>query len=79
VVARQGSAFCIYFMDHEPRDWHDLAANHDSARDLKMRLRMIEKGVYFFPVETKQRSISAAHTQEGIDLTLGALDESLRA
>lgn len=78
VVARQGSAFCIYFMDHEPRDWHDLAKNHDFARDLKMRRRMVEKGVYFFPVETKQCSISAAHTEEDIDLTLRALDESLR-
>ena len=35
MVARQGSAFCIYFMDHEPRDWHDLASNHDFARDMK--------------------------------------------
>jgi glutamate-1-semialdehyde 2,1-aminomutase len=78
VVARQGSAFCIYFMDHEPRDWHDLAKNHDFARDLKMRRRMVEKGIYFFPVETKQCSISAAHTDEDIDSTLRALDESLR-
>ncbi len=78
LVARQGSAFCIYFMDHEPRDWHDLASNHDFARDLKMRLRMVEKGIYFFPVEVKQLSISAAHTEADIDLTLTALDESLR-
>lgn len=79
LVARQGSAFCIYFMDHEPRDWHDLAKNHDFARDLRMRLRMVERGIYFFPVETKQCSISAAHTEEDIDLTLRALDESLRS
>jgi glutamate-1-semialdehyde 2,1-aminomutase len=77
VVARQGSAFCIYFMDHEPRDWHDLASNHDFARDMKMRRSMVEKGVYFFPVETKQCSISAAHTQEDIDLTLRVLDETM--
>jgi glutamate-1-semialdehyde 2,1-aminomutase len=42
LVARQGSAFCIYFMDHEPRDWHDLATNHDFPRDLNMRRRMVE-------------------------------------
>jgi glutamate-1-semialdehyde 2,1-aminomutase len=78
VVARQGSAFCIYFMDHQPKDWHDLASNHDFSRDLTMRRRLIEKGIYFFPVETKQCSISAAHTKEDIDLTLRALDESLR-
>jgi glutamate-1-semialdehyde 2,1-aminomutase len=78
VVARQGSAFCIYFMDHEPRDWHDLAQNHDFARDLKMRRRMIERGIYFFPTETKQCSISAAHSEEDIALTLQAIDESLK-
>ena len=49
VVARQGSAFCIYFMDHCPRDWHDLAAHHDSAFDRKMRQDLITRGVYFFP------------------------------
>jgi glutamate-1-semialdehyde 2,1-aminomutase len=79
VVARQGSAFCIYFMDHEPRDWHDLASHHDFVRDANMRRSMIEKGIYFFPVETKQCSISAAHTEEDIDLTLRALDQSLRS
>jgi len=77
VVARQGSAFCIYFMDHEPVDWHDLASHHDFALDLKMRRRMVEQGIYFFPVETKQCSISAAHTEADIDATLEALDKSL--
>ena len=78
VVARQGSAFCIYFMNHEPSDWHDLAKSHDFAHDMRMRRRLVEKGIYFFPVETKQCSISAAHTEEDIALTLRALDESLR-
>jgi glutamate-1-semialdehyde 2,1-aminomutase len=77
LVARRGSAFCIYFMDHEPRDWHDLAANHDFALDKRMRLRMVERGIYFFPIETKQCSISAAHTEEDIDRTIEALDQSL--
>ena len=26
VIVRQGSAFCVYFMDHAPQDWHDLAS-----------------------------------------------------
>ncbi|MGH9511422.1 MAG: aspartate aminotransferase family protein [Terriglobales bacterium] len=78
VVARQASAFCIYFMDHEPRDWHDLATNHDFPRDMSMRRALVEKGIYFFPIETKQCSISAAHTEEDIDFTLQALDDSLK-
>jgi len=79
VVGREGSAFCIYFMDHEPRDWHDLASNHDFVRDRDMRLKMIERGIYFFPIETKQCSISAAHTESDIELTLKALDDCLQA
>ena len=70
VVARQGSAFCVYFMDHPPVDWHDLASHHDFARDEAMRRALIEDGIYFFPLATKQCSISAAHLPEHIALTL---------
>jgi glutamate-1-semialdehyde 2,1-aminomutase len=78
-VARQGSAFCIYFMDHKPVDWHDLAANHDFAFDERMRREAIDRGVYLFPLATKQYSISAAHQEADIDLTLEVLEQSLRA
>ncbi|HKT13220.1 MAG TPA: aspartate aminotransferase family protein [Terriglobia bacterium] len=77
VVARQGSAFCIYFMDHCPRDWHDLAANHDFALDATMRRELIERGIYFFPLATKQCSISFAHTAEDIEATLESLEDTL--
>lgn len=69
-VSRQGSAFCLYFMDHEPVDWHDLAEHHNMELDVRYRRLLIETGVYHFPVATKQGSISAAHTQDDIDLTL---------
>ncbi len=74
-LVRQGSAFCLYFMDHPPVDWHDLAAHHDFALDSRMRLEMIDRGVYYFPTATKQCSISAAHCEADIDQTL----ETLRA
>ena len=73
-VARQGSAFVLYLMDHEPQDWHDLAESHDFARDVVLRRALIERGVYFFPVATKQCSVSAAHTEADIDSTLEALE-----
>ena len=47
------------------------------AKDLDMRRALIERGIYFFPVATKQCSISAAHTEADIDRTLEALDEVL--
>jgi glutamate-1-semialdehyde 2,1-aminomutase len=70
VVARQGSAFCVYFMGHCPQDWHDLAAHHDFALDEQMRRELIEQGIYFFPLATKQCSISYAHRPEDIEMTL---------
>ena len=70
VVARQGSAFCIYFMNHTPNDWHDLAAHHSFGLDESLRRKLIEHGVYFFPLATKQCSISFAHTREDIGTTL---------
>jgi glutamate-1-semialdehyde 2,1-aminomutase len=79
VVTRQGSAFCIYFADHAPLDWHDLAASHDFAVDEQMRQNVIERGVYIFPLATKQCSISAAHTSDDIGFTLSALHASLEA
>jgi glutamate-1-semialdehyde 2,1-aminomutase len=77
VVARQGSAFCIYFMDHCPKDWHDLAAHHDFSVDENLRRKLIEVGIYFFPVAGKQCSISFAHTTADIDLTLEQIRDQL--
>ena len=77
VVARQGSAFCLYFMDHLPIDWHDLAAHHDSALDDALRQSLIADGIYFFPLATKQCSISAAHQAGHVDETLVAVEKAL--
>lgn len=76
VVARQGSAFCVYYMDHLPVDWHDLAQHHDFARDEAMRQAAIQGGIFCFPLATKQWSLSVAHTAEDVDLTLRAIDEA---
>ena len=69
-VARQGSAFSFYFTKQAPRDLHDIILHHDFKRDLALRRSLIQQGVFFIPIATKQCSISAAHTQEDIDFTL---------
>lgn len=79
VVSRQGSAFCSYFMDHLPVDWHDLAQHHNFKFDLQMRRKLIESGIYFFPLAVKQCSISAAHTETHVDRTLEKMAEVLKA
>ena len=70
-ISRQGSAFCAYFMDHSPKDWHDLAEHHDFEFDLRYRRALVQERVYHLPVATKQGSISLAHTDADIDETLG--------
>jgi glutamate-1-semialdehyde 2,1-aminomutase len=54
VVSRVGSAFCAYFMDHVPSDWHDLAAHHDFERDRRYRRALLDRGVFHFPLPWKQ-------------------------
>jgi glutamate-1-semialdehyde 2,1-aminomutase len=69
-IGREGSAFCVYFMDHEPRDYHDVAQHHDFAFDKEYRVQLIQKGIFHFPLPIKQGSISFAHTQRDIEETL---------
>ena len=76
-VVRQGSAFVIYFSDRAPRDWHDLVENHDFAFDNDFRRRLLHRGVYFFPLATKQCSLSAVHTEQDIDRTIEAVAAAL--
>lgn len=69
-IARQGSAFCVYFMDHMPVDYHDILKHHDFAFDKTYRLKLIEQGIFNFPLPIKQGSISFAHTAQDIAETL---------
>ncbi len=71
-ISRVGSAHCIYFMDHAPTNWWELITNHDSAFDLAYRRGLIARGIYHFPVASKQGSISFAHSKDDIDATLDA-------
>lgn len=69
-VARQGSAYCVYFMDHQPTDFHDILTNNDMEFDKKYRIELIKEGIFNFPTPIKQGSISFAHSEEDIDITL---------
>lgn len=76
-VVRNRSAFCIYFCDKPPRDWHDVLEHHDFAFDLQFRKELINRGVYQIPIACKQGSVSLAHSVEDIDFTLQAVREVL--
>ena len=77
-IVRVGSAFVVYFMDHEPTCWSAIARNNDAERDVRYRKALIENGVFHFPVTTKQGSISFAHTQADIDETLSITEKVLK-
>jgi glutamate-1-semialdehyde 2,1-aminomutase len=64
-------------MDHCPKDWHDLAANHDFLLDEEFRRSLVDHGTYFFPLATKQCSISFAHTASDIEETLRNVEAAL--
>jgi glutamate-1-semialdehyde 2,1-aminomutase len=78
-IVRQSSAFVLYFMDHDPVDWHDLAAHHDYELDRRFRLALLEAGIFFFPLPTKQCSLTTAHTEEEVSRTLQAAGRALEA
>lgn len=78
-VARQGSAFCVYFMDHAPKDFHDIALNNDAAFDKEYRHKLIENGIFNFPLPSKQGSISYAHSVADIEETLEKNEQVLSA
>ncbi len=69
-VARQGSAYCVYFMDHAPVDYHDIALHHDFAFDKAYRLALLEEGIVNFPLPIKQGSLSFAHSFGDIEETI---------
>jgi len=77
-VSRIGSAFCVYFCDHVPTDWHDVLENHDFDLDRRYRRLLIEHGIYHFPLACKQGSISAVHTEEDIAKTLEITHDILK-
>jgi len=78
-VARQGSAFSFYLMATPPRDLHDIIEKHDFTRDVALRRSLIQNGVFFVPIATKQCSLSAAHSDADVDFTLEQFEKAVTA
>jgi glutamate-1-semialdehyde 2,1-aminomutase len=69
-VCRQGSAFVVYFMNKAPKNWFEIVRDNDMVKDMRYRGLLVERGIFHFPTQTKQGSISFAHTEEDIEKTL---------
>ncbi|MEO0399182.1 MAG: aminotransferase class III-fold pyridoxal phosphate-dependent enzyme [Pseudomonadota bacterium] len=78
-TVRNASAFCTYFMDHDPVDWHDILQHHNFELDRNYRLNLLNNGIYQLPVPAKQGSISYAHSAEDMEKTLEATRRVVRS
>lgn len=76
-VAGFGSVFVVYFMEPPVHSYTDLLRNM-SEKDLAFRWGMVDRGIFVHPMCLKRSHVSAAHTQQDLDKTLDAAEQSLR-
>ncbi|MEM6415281.1 MAG: aminotransferase class III-fold pyridoxal phosphate-dependent enzyme [Pseudomonadota bacterium] len=79
VTVRNASAFCTFFMDHEPVDWHDVLEHHDFDFDKRYREACLESGIYHLPLVCKQSSISFAHSEQILNEVLDKTESVLKS
>jgi glutamate-1-semialdehyde 2,1-aminomutase len=78
VVNRVGSMLTLFFTDEpEVVDWRTASAS-DTARFGRFFHAMLERGVYLPPSQYEALFVGAAHTDEVVDRTLAAAEESFR-
>ncbi len=77
-VAGFGSVFLTYFQEGPIRTYRDLLRN-DAEIFVNYRKSLIERGVFKLPVNLKRNHLSLSHTEEQVDRTLQACEDSLRA
>jgi glutamate-1-semialdehyde 2,1-aminomutase len=70
-VNRVGSMFTWFFTD-EPVTDYESAKKSDTARFGQFFHYMLERGVYLAPSQFEAGFVSAAHTEEDIDMTVAA-------
>ena len=51
----------------------------DFARDVALRRALIQRGVFFVPIATKQCSLSASHSQADVQFTLEQFESAVSA
>jgi glutamate-1-semialdehyde 2,1-aminomutase len=76
VINSAGSLFTLFFTDTAPVDYA-TARRADAQRYARFFHALLERSVYFPPSQYEACFVSAAHTQDDIALTLGAIEEAL--
>jgi glutamate-1-semialdehyde 2,1-aminomutase len=76
-VAGFGSVYVVYFMDGPFRTYTDLLRN-DETRFVAYRRALLERGIFELPMNLKRNYISFSHTDQHIQATLQAAEDSFR-
>ena len=71
-VNRVGSMFTFFFTDAPVTDW-ESAKRCDTVRFGNFFRAMLEQGIYLAPSQFEAAFLSAAHTDEDVDLTIAAV------
>ena len=78
VFYRVGSMFCLFLTDKPVRNLDD-AKTSDLKHFARFFHAMLGRGIYLAPSQFETGFISAAHTEQDLELTAKALKDSLRA
>lgn len=74
---RVGSMLCTYFTDTLVQDY-ESAKTSDCERFTKFFAGMLKRGIYLAPSQFEAGFVSAAHSQDDLELTLEAVKASLQ-
>jgi glutamate-1-semialdehyde 2,1-aminomutase len=77
-VQRVGAMFTLFFTPGPVRSWDD-AKKSDTERFGRFHGAMLSRGQYWPPSQYEAAFLSAAHTEEDVDATIRAAEESLVA
>lgn len=79
VFQRVGSMFATYFTDIAVVKNYEDAKTSDTNKFGKYHAEMLKRGVYLAPSQFETGFMSLAHTEEDIEKTLEAIEETLKA
>jgi len=74
-----GTVFQLWFSEHPIKNWRDAEKYSNEARFTEWYQEMLKRGVLFHPSHLENLFVSLVHTDEDIDRTLEAADDSLKA
>jgi glutamate-1-semialdehyde 2,1-aminomutase len=72
-----GSVFTLYFMTGPIGNYTDLL-NNNADYYVNYRLGLLKRDIYELPMNLKRSQVTYSHTEEDIDRSLQAAEESLR-